>query len=384
MKQRLWNTTLIFLACLHVLMRGTARGVLQNKPRVFAIINPTGNIGDMVCTTPVFRAIKKNFPDARVIVLGAPKNERMMEGNTDIDRYVSLKRPFWETVKILKSEHIDAGVVINPSTLDFVTLFLSGTKVISCFTLAKSHKQYEARIYKLVSKLGNQITYTPGTYVPGQYLKLLKPFGVLTNEIQKHVGYTEAGKTHVLTQLHERGLDGTKLVAIAPGAGTKVKQWPSERFGQVANYISEKYGLGTVIIGGPGDVTEAETMIAALKPETRYLNCVQHSLDELKATLSLVTLIIGNDSGPIYVAESFGAGTIVLVGPTDEAEHPLNDATHRIVMARAEGDALLQSCVSGEDSIDMQKARAQIEAITVAQVCAEIESVFKELKIETK
>jgi ADP-heptose:LPS heptosyltransferase len=125
-------------------------------------------------------------------------------------------------------------------------------------------------------------------------------------------------------------------------------------------------------------------MISAMRTEVRYHDFVGQSLDELKATVSKVVLIIGNDSGPIYMAESFGAGTLVLVGPTDEAEHPLQDATHRIVMSKNRGKALLQSAVSAEDTIDLKAARSQIEAITVEQVCLEIDDLFNNLKIEER
>ncbi len=385
MQKRIWNLALVCLSYVYRLIRGGATVTILSEPRSFIVINPTGNIGDMVCTTPVFHAIKEKYPTAHLTVVGASKNGFMMEGNTDIDTYISLNGSLFETVREIRKRSYDAGIVINPSTLDFATLFLSNVKNISSFVLAPGFTQYEARMYKIISKLGHRIVYTPGTYVPGQYLTLLSPFNIISNRIEKHLGYTDEGKKNVIQKLRDHGIqEHTKLIAIAPGAGTKVKQWPAERFGKVANYLYKKYGLATIIIGGPRDLPESETMIAAFETGTPYCNCVGQSLDELKAVLSEVSLIIGNDSGPIYIAESFGAATIVLVGPTDETEHPLQDMTHRVVMSTERGEALLQSGVSAEDTIDIGRARAQIEAITVEEVCAEIDDVFKNMKIEVK
>jgi len=385
MQKRFQNVVLMLVAYIYQCFRGQANQKPKLAPASFIVINPTTNIGDMVCTTPVFRAIKERYPSAKLVVVGTSKNAQMMENNQDIDKYIILKKSFLKTVYAIRAEKCEAGIVINPSTVDFMMLFLGGVQSISNFILSPNFRHREPRIYRRVSKLGHQVEYTPGEYVPGQYLKLLGSFGIISRDIRKHLGYTSNAKDCVLQHIRQSGIsDGVKIVAIAPGAGTKVKQWPGERFGMVANYLSKTHGVATVIIGGPGDLKESQAMIDALDTDARYCNCVGQSLDELKATLAQVFLVIGNDSAPIYIAESFGASTIVLVGPTDEAEHPLQDETHRVVLSRRKGEALLQSCVSGEDSIDMQQARAQIEAISVEQVCSEVDDVLRKLKFDTK
>jgi len=136
-----------------------------------------------------------------------------------------------------------------------------------------------------------------------------------------------------------------------------------------------------VLIGGPDDTTEGAEMKSHLQPHVRYVDCIGQSIDELKATLSMVALIIGNDSGSIYIAESFGKATLVLVGPTDEAEHPLQDTTHRIVKAKDRGGALLQSYVSDENTIDLGRARSLMESIAVSEVEEELVSLFAELGV---
>jgi heptosyltransferase-2 len=368
-------------AMLYALIRGNARGV--RPAQTFVIINPTGNIGDMVCTTPVFRAIKAHNPRARVVVVGAPKNAIMMEGNPDIDRYITQDGSMWNTIREIRKERADVGIAINPSTVDFTTFFFAGVKAISGFKMIEKYNHIPSRTYKLVSTLGHQVEYTPGNYVPRQYNALLRPFGYDSEDIQKHLAYTEEAKEAVVTQLESNGIQkGDTILAIAPGAGTKIKQWPAERFGAVANYVAKKYGIAIAIIGGPRDVDEVARMKASFDNRVRYCDFVSQPLPELKATLSLVTCILGNDSGPIYIAESFGAGTVVLVGPTDEAEHPLQDMTHCIVMAREKGESLLKSHLTGEDTIDLEAARNQIAAITVEQVCETIDEIFKVMKIE--
>jgi ADP-heptose:LPS heptosyltransferase len=249
--------------------------------------------------------------------------------------------------------------------------------------MTEKYRHIQSRSYSLIARLGHQTEYVPGKYVPRQYVALLKPSNLDTDDIRKFVAFTKEADDAVTKALRKRDINNTeRIVAVAPGAGTKVKQWPAERFGHISNYLTDTYGVSIVIIGGPRDIEEVARMQSVFDTGVRYCNFADQTLEELKATLSKVVLIIGNDSGPIYIAESFGAGTLVLVGPTDEAEHPLQDETHRIVMPKDRGESLLKSHLTGEDTIDMEHAREQIASITTEQVCAEIDDVFRKMKIE--
>jgi heptosyltransferase II len=374
----------LILTFLYFPIRGKAHRPLGNRPKIWVVINTTANIGDMVCTTPIFRAIKEDNPEARLIVVGIPKNGAILEHAPYVDRYLSSKQSPFALVRELRKEHVDAGVMLNFSMFEFALLFLSGVPSISCFKF-KEGTAAVARSYQLVSHLGHEIEYTPGMYVPGQYLNLLKPFGILNTDVRKHLGFSDEGSKHIDALLKEKGISTLEnIVAIAPGAGTKVKQWPANRFGEVANHLSKTYGVPIVLIGGPNDVREGENMRSSLAQHVRTLDCIGQSLDELKATLAKVAFIIGNDSGSIYIAESFGKSTLVLVGPTDETEHPLNDRTHRIVKAPERGKALLQSYVKGEDAISAEEAQSQMESITTAMVCREVDSLCDEIHIVRK
>ncbi len=373
----------LILTFLYLPFRGKA-SKKQGTPQTWIVINTTANIGDMVCTTPLFRAIKADNPTARVVVVGIPKNAVVLEYNRDIDRYISSKGSPFQVLKELREERATAGIMLNFSMLEFALLFLAGIPRISCFRFREGTAR-AARSYELVSHLGTEIVYTPGTYVPGQYLALLTPFGIETKDSSKHLGYSDEASERIDGLLREHGIDPHEaIVAIAPGAGTKVKQWPANRFGEVANHLSGTYGVPVVLIGGPNDVREGENMRSCLAQHVRTLDCIGQSLDELKATLAKVSLIIGNDSGSIYIAESFGKSTLVLVGPTDETEHPLNDSTHRIVKAPERGKALLQSYVKGEDAISAEEAQSQMESITTAMVCSEVDSLCDEIHIVRK
>lgn len=369
---------IVIAAYLYRLFNGAS--ISKNTPQRFLILQPTNNLGDMVCTTPLFKAIKTHYPASHITVVGSSRNKGLVGVHPYIDEYFEFPDSFLKLLLHIRRGNYDGGVSIHMDTTMVGALILGGVRSISTFAFSQEFTRSQPRLYGLISKLVRTVAYAPGKYMPQQYLRLLEPFGISSNDTNKCVVFSRESETDILKKF-ELYFDKNKpIAAIAPGAGTKVKQWPAERFGSVANYLAQTYGFNLVIIGGPMDIGEAQKMKEVLHENVRYIDCVGQSLDELKATLSKVSIIIGNDSAPIYIAESFGAATLVIVGPTDESEHPLQDVTHRVVKASNRGEALLRSYLSSEDTIDTTVARIQIESINTDDVCRELDDLISKIK----
>jgi heptosyltransferase-2 len=106
------------------------------------------------------------------------------------------------------------------------------------------------------------------------------------------------------------------FVGIAPGAAFgPSKRWPVERFAAVADRLSET-GAQCVLLTGPG---EEDTRDAIRKLVKRELLCCDEgrpTIDTLKATVSLMNLLVCNDSGPRHVAIAMGVPAVCVMGPT--------------------------------------------------------------------
>jgi len=50
----------------------------------------TGKIGDLVCTTPVFREIKKKFPDSYLTAAIRKQSYGVVQNNPHIDKFIFL------------------------------------------------------------------------------------------------------------------------------------------------------------------------------------------------------------------------------------------------------------------------------------------------------
>jgi len=118
------------------------------------------------------------------------------------------------------------------------------------------------------------------------------------------------------------GAAGTPLLALGPTANWRGKQWPAERFAELALRLagpgSALAGARFAVLGGPGERPAAVPLLAALPP-ARTLDLVD-GVDLLTAyaLLERADLYVGNDSGLMHMAAAAGAPTLGLFGPSRE------------------------------------------------------------------
>jgi hypothetical protein len=102
-----------------------------------------------------------------------------------------------------------------------------------------------------------------------------------------------------------------RFLAIHPGSGSPRKNWPGDRFRELAARLRphERW----LVAGGPADRD-------SLRPFRGRAECVVAEglpLRHLGALLSAAGVFVGNDSGVSHLAAAWGAPTVALFGPTD-------------------------------------------------------------------
>lgn len=112
------------------------------------------------------------------------------------------------------------------------------------------------------------------------------------------------------------------VLALAPAAAARFKEWAPEKFAALANALTGPggalEGAHTALFGGPGDEATARAVASALDPERTLDLTGQLDLPASGACLSRASLFVGNDSGLMHMAAAAGTPTLGLFGPTDE------------------------------------------------------------------
>jgi heptosyltransferase-1 len=117
-------------------------------------------------------------------------------------------------------------------------------------------------------------------------------------------------------QLNAHGI--RDYVIVNPGAGWGAKQWPAERYGQVAKRLMQETGLKSLINFGPGEEQLAHAAEAASDGAAQGFS---GSLSELIALTRGARLFIGGDTGPMHLAAALRVPVVGIFGPTNPARN---------------------------------------------------------------
>ena len=95
------------------------------------------------------------------------------------------------------------------------------------------------------------------------------------------------------------------LVAFCPGAGAANRQWPSDRFIELGQWLKKLYNSSFIIIGGANDINLGKYIKEALNQETIDLTG-RTTLRQTVALLKRCHLYVGNDTGSMHIAAAVG------------------------------------------------------------------------------
>ncbi len=133
--------------------------------------------------------------------------------------------------------------------------------------------------------------------------------------------------------LKEHGI--VEFALLNPGAGWGAKQWPAERYGQVAKMLKE-VGVQSVINFGPG---EEGIAAAASDASGGAATTFKGSLTQLIALTRRAGFFIGGDTGPMHLAAALGIPVVGIFGPTNPARNGPFRTPHIVLRSPASSNS---------------------------------------------
>jgi heptosyltransferase-3 len=104
-----------------------------------------------------------------------------------------------------------------------------------------------------------------------------------------------------------------RFLALHPGSGSPAKNWPVDRFAEVARALSPSRPW--LLVAGPAD--EAAAAALGRAPDVVLARSLPPRV--LGTVLRDAGCYVGHDSGVSHLAAAFGAPVLALFGPTDPA-----------------------------------------------------------------
>lgn len=106
-------------------------------------------------------------------------------------------------------------------------------------------------------------------------------------------------------------------VGMHVSGGREVKQWPVERFRDVAERLVRDRSAGIVLTGEPGDRALVDVVRSAL-PAGRVVDLSQGvDLLTAAAVIQQLDLFVTGDTGPMHLAHAVGTPIVAVFGPSD-------------------------------------------------------------------
>jgi len=283
------------------------------------------NIGDLVCTTPLIRALRQRLPGAWIGAFVNSYNAPVLAGNTDLDavfRYTKAKHRghetlphiFWQRLlmmKKLRGMHLDdiliATPVSQPRTIRLAR-WLRPKQIIgfgerregldSALPLAEHDISEAADVFRLAALYGIDGSPPPCFVAP-------------PHDAKKRQHFT---------------------IAVHISARKPSQRWPDTRFIELMQLLQKRQNARFVLLWSPGtadnplhpgDDEKACAIVEVLGPSFPVNAVPTRDLSQLINVLSSCHAMICADGGAMHLAAGLGLPIVCLFGKSDAARwHP--------------------------------------------------------------
>ncbi|HUR33924.1 MAG TPA: glycosyltransferase family 9 protein [Vicinamibacterales bacterium] len=121
------------------------------------------------------------------------------------------------------------------------------------------------------------------------------------------------------------------LIGIHVSGGRAIKQWPPDRFAEVARRLIDEAGGTIVLTGSRDDRPLVQTMRRELPPDRTIDLAGDIDLLALGAILGRLDVLLTGDTGPMHLAHAVATPIVAVFGPSDPARYAPRGSLDRVV-----------------------------------------------------
>jgi lipopolysaccharide heptosyltransferase II len=283
-------------------------------------------IGDVVLTTPLIRALRRRYPDARITYVVEAAAAQVVRGNrnlTDIvvvprTRGIARVRDDLTLARRLRSERFDIAIDLHGGPRAAWLAWASSAPVRIGYRIS-------GRSWMYTHVVARPRDDAPRPTVANQW-DLLAPLGLeppdpVVDSLEMEADANAAAS--VDRRLQGAGISaGHPVVVIHVSAGNPFRRWPPDSFEALVVALARRDPSRRIILtSGPSDAHAAKEIagrarttlgpFAGAVPEVG-----EFDLAELRALVSRAAVYIGGDSGPLHIAGTTTTPIVALFGPT--------------------------------------------------------------------
>ncbi|MFN2493327.1 MAG: lipopolysaccharide heptosyltransferase II [Pyrinomonadaceae bacterium] len=289
------------------------------------IVRGTNWVGDAVMTVPALRELRRIFPKAHITLATRSWARDLFEDADFLNEVLVHERTgvlaTIGQVRQWREGRFDLAVLLPNSFQSALVACLAGVPIRIAYATDNRRallthplnlpewrgSKHEVFYYlQIVAEIERQVNHQ-------QTFLDMEPDGSLQVADSRKSAATNFLRAHGITAIS----DGRPLVALCPGSiNSRAKRWPAERYASLADRLIDEQDAHVILIGAAGE-TEISLRISEQMHAKPVMLTGRTDLKELVAILSLIDLLITNDTGPAHIASALGRPTLVIFGPTN-------------------------------------------------------------------
>ncbi|WP_083615439.1 glycosyltransferase family 9 protein [Paraburkholderia sp. SOS3] len=289
-------------------------------------------LGDMLCSVPALRALRRAVPHAHIALIGLPWAKSFVERYRGlVDELIVFPgaRGFPEQqeddaalpgfIAAMRARRFDLAIQMHGSggiANDIVGQF--GARAYAGFV-----QPGEARD-------GCFIAWPESLPEPHRYLALTDALGAPADgdALAFELTPQDLAEHAALVALHRIACE--RLVLVHPGAQLPSRRWPVERFAEVANALASD-GWRVAITGTASEIELSARLLGTMVAPALHLVGAT-SLGALAALVRDARLVVCNDTGISHIAAAMQTPSVVIASGSDTRRWaPLDRQRHRVL-----------------------------------------------------
>ncbi|MGE5606047.1 MAG: lipopolysaccharide heptosyltransferase II [Bacteroidota bacterium] len=282
--------------------------IKQIKPKRILYYQPY-NIGDVVLSTPLIRALKNAYPEATIDIMVLPKTAGIAKCIPHINQVIVYNKDgdqklkgLWQLGCYLRKQHYDLAITTSHSTRSALVTWLSGARYrigspLQGGFLFLTHPVREEMQLKHQSEV---------------FLEFLKPLGIENQDSRLELHVNPEDIQNIRRKLSLTS-DRPILVVSPFGKVTPTKNWA---FDNCSKFLKMAASQGDLyLIGAKIDQPELEKINSLARGVAQVLGGIL-SLGELVALIKIANVVVTVDAGPLHIGNAVNTPVVALWGPS--------------------------------------------------------------------
>lgn len=315
-------------------------------------------LGDLLCSMPAMKKLKRAFPDANLYLIGLPTMEHLIRRFKFIDHFITFPGcqglPEQESTAEETERFVEKLCRLD---LDILIQMHGNGTIINDLLARCEAKKLIAYCPDAFLTGQDTLIYPDGIHEIHRNLDLLKLLGLVRNAEDDRIPFpihkTEIDSGYAL--LNDYGV--FQFAVIHVGSGDPIHQWELSYFAVLAELLI-KDGLRIVLSGTAMD-SERVTQMKRLLGERAINLCGKTDLGTFDAILQRARLLLCNCISVSHIAAALDVPSVVISmdgelerwAPLDHTRHRIFDGTKDIslhTVAQAMQSLLARSAASGD------------------------------------